>query len=230
MTPLTFEIRRLGRRSSVVASWAALGVVTFLASGGAEASGMVLFSPFLAAFLGALEAAEGRRAGRFDLLLSRGPRIESWVLVRWLLASLAGTTVLAAHLLPEVLSGPSRWTSIWAWLAVVVYWAALGTLLGGWVSGAAVVASMLVLMAATVWWIFGGCMLILDVLPTANPWGTLHRALVVLLVPSPPAEFDPPVLPIAGFWRILHGPLAALCLGLALLAARRWELPGRSEG
>lgn len=233
MKALGFTVRQWFRSPVDVAAFAvctALGVANSWFSGGEAQGAMPFLAPLVAAYIAAGDTAQNLRLGRFDLLLSRGPQLGLWVAARMVLGALGGLVVLSSHLGVPALQGSYAAGKLFAWALVVLYWAALGGLLGLRISGAGVVVLMLASSGLGIWWVWKGFASTLGLPPQEA--GTFVPNLLAwgLLVPAPFHEL--PVLgpPPPPWWSTLHGLGALAAWGGSWLASQRWQLPGREEG
>lgn len=211
------------------ATCAALGVANSWLSG--EARGALPFlAPLVAAYLAAGDTAQSLRLGRYDLLVSRGPQLGLWVSARVVLSALGGLVVLLSHLAVPALQGSYAPGKLVAWALVVVYWAALGGLLGLRLSGAGVVVLMLASMGLGVWWVWKGFASTFGTPPQEA--GTFVPNLLAwgLLVPVPFQEMPIPGSPPPPWWSVLHALGALAAWGGSWLGSQRRQLAGREEG
>ncbi len=233
MSPIVFEARRTLRDVPLLVLWlglAGLGVAQAVASGG-ELPATLILAPFLAIYVAASDTAAGLRSGRFDFLLSRGPDLQHWCLVRLALAVAVGVTTAGLPLLFS--SGPAHGS--WArealgWLGVVLYWSALGLLLGLRVSGAAAVAFMLAMNVAVLWWLLAGAALILGTVALPPFWGWVNKTLLLLVLPEPAVQGGKLLPSLGSTGALLRGLLAAMLVVVTLWRAARREMPVREEG
>ncbi len=208
----------------------ALGLVQAMASGG-ELPGTLFLAPFLAMYVAASDTAASLRSGRFDVLLSRGPSLEHWCVVRFTLAVVVGVTTVGLPLLVSWGTAHVSWgREGLGWLAVVLYWSALGLLLGLRVSGAAAIAFMLAVNVAVVWWLLAGVGLLFKT-PVAPPlvrW--VNTTLFLLSYPEPAVHGGRLVPSLGSTGALLRGLLAVMLVLVSLWRAAFREIPVREEG
>jgi len=158
----------------------------------AEPGAMIFLAPLVAAWVAAGDTAANARLGRLDLVCSRGPSFAALAGVRFALGILAGTgVVLAATLLPAWAGEDPR--LVLEWLGVVVYWAAVASWLGQWVSGAGMVLLPIATTVLSSWWVMAGAMRVLGV-PAAQDPAVYVTVPLVRLGSTVPADLMEPML------------------------------------
>jgi hypothetical protein len=230
MSLFQFEARRLLRQRVFLLTFVAivgLGVVQ-TALDSAEPGAMIFLAPLVAAWVAAGDTAANARLGRLDLVCSRGPSFAALAGVRFALGILAGTgVVLAATLLPAWAGEDPH--LVLEWLGVVVYWAAVASWLGQWVSGAGMVLLPIATTVLSSWWVMAGAMRVLGV-PAAQDPAVYVTVPLVRLGSTVPADLMEPmlILPAGVSWVVW--PLAAAALAGGLAAAQRRQFLVREEG
>ncbi len=216
-----FEFSRVGRQYAVFAVWLALAAVAVveLANVPDRLPAMVRLWPLPVVYIAGWALADDLRHGAFDVLVSRGVPLPQLLIVRFALAASLGVLTLAAISLPIVVGGGPARALVLDLISVVVYWAALGAVLGFFVSSGALAALALIGGFAELWWATGGCVWLTGDLPSVG-----GRGLVTFLLhlASPFVARDLPLVSEVFRWELLRmvGAAAVLLTGYRALSRR----------
>jgi hypothetical protein len=224
-----FELSRLSRQYAVFAAWLALAVVAVveLVNLPDRLPSMVRLWPLPVIYIAGWALADDLRRGALDVLVSRGVSLPQLLMVRIVLAASLGVLTLTAISLPVLAGGGADRALALDMITVVVYWAALGAVLGFFSSSGALVALALVGGVAEAWWASFGCGWLTGDLPSVG-W----RGLVTFLLhlASPFVARDVPLVSEVFRWESLRivAAAAVLLAGYGVLSRR--SLFGAEEG